>query len=301
MLGGGVGPDRDEAGDRDDVHEVRALAEPRLEGAERPDRAEVVDADDRLEDLRVAVEEGLPRRDSGVADEQVDARVALEHAGRDALDRGAVADVAGLVLVGVGRRATREPDHMPAVGPQLPAERRSDPRRGSRDDRDAHPQATVAEPRIESRRVVRGKAGARARRRQPPLDRLGDRPAARRGRRQPRVHLPGRAHRGQRARARGVGRQPARHELRRPRRRGRRPRLRRGVRHLRRRARPARPLGRVCRGRGPRGPLHGYAARPLLDGTRRQRLLARRVRPRRRAADGGRRRRLDRHSYIPRR
>ena len=43
-------------------------------------------------------------------------------------------------------------------------------------------------------------------------------------------------------------------------------RLRRGRRDVRRRPRPARALGRL-RGRGgPRGPLHGHAARPLLAG-----------------------------------
>ena len=45
-------------------------------------------------------------------------------------------------------------------------------------------------------------------------------------------------------------------------------------------------------------PLHRHAARPLLDGARRQRVLARRVRPRGRAADGGRRRRLDRDHDV---
>ena len=60
------------------------------------------------------------------------------------------------------------------------------------------------------------------------------------------------------------------------------------ARRVRRRARPARPLGCLRRGRGSRGSLHGYAARPLLDGRRHQRLLARRVLDARRAADGGR-------------
>ena len=44
-------------------------------------------------------------------------------------------------------------------------------------------------------------------------------------------------------------------------------------------ARPPRPLGRLRGRRGSRGPLHRHAARALLDGARRQRLLARRVRP----------------------
>ena len=96
--------------------------------------------------------------------------------------------------------------------------------------------------------------------------------------------------------------QPARHRVRRPLGRGRRrassPRRRRG---LRRATRPPRPFGRLRGGRGPRGPLHRHAARPLLDGARRERVLARRVRPRGRAADGGRRRRLDPDDDLPRR
>ena len=74
-----------------------------------------------------------------------------------------------------------------------------------------------------------------------------------------------------------------------------------GRRDVRRPARPPRPLGRVRRGRGSRGPLHRHAARPLLDGARRERVLARRVRPRGGAADGGRRRRLDPDDDLSRR
>ena len=135
VLRGRVRPDRDEPGDRDDVDEVRALAEPGPEGAERPDGAEVVHADRPLDRLRVGDEEVLPPRDSRVADEEVDPRVALEHARRDLLDRAAVGDVAGLVLVGVGRRAAREADDVPAVGAEPAAERGADPRRRPRDDR----------------------------------------------------------------------------------------------------------------------------------------------------------------------
>ena len=73
----------------------------------------------------------------------------------------------------------------------------------------------------------------------------------------------------------------------------------RDCRRIRRRARRARPLGRVRGCRGSRGPVHRHAARPLLDGSRHQRVLARRVRPPRRAADGGARRRLDRDDDVP--
>ena len=84
-----------------------------------------------------AEEAGAPG-DAGVVHEQAELRVPLEHARRDRLDRGAVGDVARLVLVGVGRGAAREPDDVPAAGAQRAAECRADPRRGSRDDRDAH-------------------------------------------------------------------------------------------------------------------------------------------------------------------
>ena len=54
-----------------------------------------------------------------------------------------------------------------------------------------------------------------------------------------------------------------------------------------------RSLGRLRGGRGPRGAVRGHAARPLLDGDRHQRVLARRVRAGSGAADGGTRRGLD--------
>ena len=126
--------------------------------------------------------------------------------------------------------------------------------------------------------------------------------AARRRRREPRVHVPGRAHREDRCAtsprsvdsplvtecdvrsdddiARVFGEVVGR---------------------LRRRARHPRPLGRLRRRRGSRGPLHRHAARPLLDGDRRQRVLARRVRARGRAADGEGGRRLDPDDDVPRR
>ena len=70
---------------------------------------------------------------------------------------------------------------------------------------------------------------------------------------------------------------------------------------VRRRPRPPRPLGRLRGRRGSRGPLRRHAARPLLDGGRHQRVLARRVLARGRAAHGGARRRLDRDDDVPRR
>ncbi len=115
VLRGRVGPDRDEPGDRDDVDDVRALPEPGQEGAQAPDRPEVVRPDHRLDQLRRRGQVGVAAGDPGVVDEQVDARVPLEHARRGRLDRRPVADIAGLVLVGVGRVAAREPDDVPAV------------------------------------------------------------------------------------------------------------------------------------------------------------------------------------------
>ena len=48
----------------------------------------------------------LPRaRQAGVVDQQVDRRMALEHAPRGRLDRCAIADVTRLVLVGPRRSA----------------------------------------------------------------------------------------------------------------------------------------------------------------------------------------------------
>ena len=74
--------------------------------------------------------------------------------------------------------------------------------------------------------TLRGQARARPRRRQQALDRMGDRAAARGRGRAARVHLPGRADREERARARGDRVEPARDDLRRPLGRRRRARLR---------------------------------------------------------------------------
>ena len=50
----------------------------------------------------------------------------LEHACRDGVDVFPVGDVAPLVLVGVGCGAAREPDDVPAAGPQSAAGSRTD-------------------------------------------------------------------------------------------------------------------------------------------------------------------------------
>ena len=74
----------------------------------------------------------------GVVDEQVDPRVALEHARGHRLDRLAVGDVARLVLVARPRPAAREADDVPPARAQRAAELGADAGGGSRDDGDAH-------------------------------------------------------------------------------------------------------------------------------------------------------------------
>ena len=114
------------------------------ERAQAPDAAEVVRADDGLDRLRRGVEEARPRRDARVVHEQVHERMPLEHAGRGGLDRGAVGDVAQLVLAAglLGERAQRllapcEQHAVPAAPGELPGQLRADPGRGPRDDADA--------------------------------------------------------------------------------------------------------------------------------------------------------------------
>src|SRR5581483_586589 len=92
-----------------------------------------------------------------VADEQVDPGMAREDPPRRRLDRLALGDVAGLVLVGVGGWPPREPDDAVAAPAQLAAELRADPGGGARDDCDAHAPLTVTSA------GVRGEAGARSR------------------------------------------------------------------------------------------------------------------------------------------
>ena len=66
------------AGHGDDVHDVRRprRLERRQEGAQAPDPAEVVDADDVLDPLRLRVEEACAARDARVVHEQADPRMA---------------------------------------------------------------------------------------------------------------------------------------------------------------------------------------------------------------------------------
>ena len=145
-----------------------------------------------------------------------------------------------------------------------------------------------------------GKARARGRRREPALDRLGDRGGAcGRGAKLAFTYQGERIEKSVPELARR--RHEARDGVRRPLGRRPRPGLRGDRRGVRRRARPARPLGRLRRGGGPRGPVHGHAARPLLDGRRHQRVLPGGVRPASRAADGEAGRGSHRDHDVPRR
>ena len=126
-------------------------------------------------------------------------------------------------------------------------------------------------PRIDARpyrRIARmagafeGKRGARARRREQALDRVGDRAGARRRGRAAGVHLSGRAHREERARARRDGRHRARDRVRRALRRRHRPRLRRG-----RRTRSAASSTSSCTRSRSRPPRISKAASPTRRAT----------------------------------
>ena len=148
VLRGGVRPggrERDRAGDRDDVDDVRARLQPGLERAHHPDAAEVVRPQHRLDPLRLEREEVAAPGDAGVVDEQVDTRVALQDRGRGPVDVGALRDVADLVLAAELGRELLEPllpsrdEHgLPAATRQLPRGRLADAARGAGDDRDPH-------------------------------------------------------------------------------------------------------------------------------------------------------------------
>ena len=98
-----------------------------------------------LDLLRVAVDEARAPGNAGVVDEDVDARMALEDARRDRLDRGAVGYVARLRLATDLRSELLEP-----VGPageqhaevaarrQAPRDLDAESRRGSGHHRNSH-------------------------------------------------------------------------------------------------------------------------------------------------------------------
>ena len=76
----------------------RGRLDPGHEGARAPDTAEVVDAGHPLDQVEVRPQERPAGGHAGVVDEEVDRRVALEHAGRERPDGLAIADVAHLHL-----------------------------------------------------------------------------------------------------------------------------------------------------------------------------------------------------------
>ena len=136
-----AGREGDGARDRDDVDDVRARLEARLEGAHAPDAAEVVRPQHRLDALRLEREEVGAAGDARVVDEQVDPRVPLEDRRGRALDRRAVGDVAELELAAELRRERLEPllpprdEHAAPASPgELSRRRLADPARGAGDD-----------------------------------------------------------------------------------------------------------------------------------------------------------------------
>ena len=148
---------------------------------------------------------------------------------------------------------------------------------------------------------VRGQARTRPRRRQPALDRLGDRERLSDDGAQLGFTYQGeRIEASVRELAESIV-EPARDRLRRPLGRGRRARLLGGG-----RTSSAASSTCSCTRSPSRPPRISRAASPtrrgpVLDGARRERVLARRVRARRRAADGRRRGRVDRDDDVPRR
>jgi len=87
-----------------------------------------------LDSLGTGAEERAARGDAGVADEEVDAGMTLEHALRRGLDGLAVADVAFLVLVSL-RAPSGQADHEHAPLLQGTRELGADPGRRAGDDR----------------------------------------------------------------------------------------------------------------------------------------------------------------------
>ena len=103
MLRRGVRAFSEDAGDRDEVDDVRACCETGEEGEGRPDRAEIVDAITRSIRSASRIEVRRSAGDPRVVHEQIDARVAREHLRRHGFDGVTVGDVARLVLIGLRR------------------------------------------------------------------------------------------------------------------------------------------------------------------------------------------------------
>ena len=131
------------ARDGDDVDHMRRP--PCFEGGQKrpdaPHRTEIVDSDERLNPLRLELEEGAPSRYPGVANEQPERGVTLLNRGRHPADRSSVADVAHLVLgAGVSSeraqslRAACNEDGPPPTTHETTGDRRTDPAGASGDD-----------------------------------------------------------------------------------------------------------------------------------------------------------------------
>jgi hypothetical protein len=149
---GARGRERDCARDRDDVDDIGrpAALESGQEGAEAPDRAEVVRAQHLLDPVGVGAEEAAPGRQARVVHEQADRGVARCHLGRDALDRLAARDVAHVRLAAelLGERLEpvappREQHAPPRLAREAPGDRRADPARRAGDDGDPSAVVTV--------------------------------------------------------------------------------------------------------------------------------------------------------------
>ena len=148
MLGRAVGAGVaccDRPRDGGDVHDVRRrpCLERREEGPKAPDRAEIIDADEPFDLLRLGVEKAAATRNARVVDEQSDRRVALANGRGDALDLRAVGDVAELILGSDLAGDLAEPlfvageQHQPpTAGRQCARDRGADPARAAGDDRD---------------------------------------------------------------------------------------------------------------------------------------------------------------------
>jgi hypothetical protein len=132
------------AGDGDDVDHMRRPS--CFEGGQKrpdaPHRTEKVDSDERLDPLRLELEEGAPTRYPGAANEQPERGVPLLNRGCHPADRSSIADVAHLVigtdLVGEraqSLRAACNENRPPPTTHETTGDRRADPAGASGDDR----------------------------------------------------------------------------------------------------------------------------------------------------------------------
>src|SRR5262249_39844542 len=143
--------ERDGARDRDDVDDVGTARrlERRRERAEAPDGAQVVDAHELLEPLRLDRREARASRNPGVVDEQVDHGMPTGDPPRHLLDAVAAADAADLgppleLLRELAKTVFAPCDEhaQPASRRERTRNRLADPARRAGDDRDASQRQT---------------------------------------------------------------------------------------------------------------------------------------------------------------